>query len=314
MSDPEGPKTLHELLGLRPTDDAHRWQQVVGPAVTTPSGALQGGAALAAVIEVAQSATGRPLRWATAQFVSHVQSGSVVDIDVTTSVGGPHLSQVRATACCAGSEILTMLAALGERPFDHHGVWPVPPDVPPPEECPERLVPGPATHSMLETFDRRSAIGRSYTEVDGHPGPGRSASWFRLPGGSRTVSAGDLAVLGDFLMLEFVDALGLACTGASLDNTVRVANLGPTEWVLLDASIHAVTGGLGYGQAHLWSQWGGLLGTTSQTLVIRALSPEGALPERRGRRVVSNRTPGVGGTHNEREVEAGGLPPNEGAE
>ena len=141
---------------------------------------------------------------------------------------------------------------------------------------------------MLETFDRRSAIGRSYTEVDGRPGPGRSASWFRLPGGWRPVSAGDLAILGDFLMLEFADALGVACTGASLDNTVRVANLEATEWVLLDASIHAVTGGLGYGQAHLWSRQGSLLGTTSQTLVIRALSPKGGLPERSGRRIVND--------------------------
>ena len=296
MSRPKTTLSLHELLGLRPTDDARRWHQVVGPAVTTPSGALQGGAALAAAIEAAQGATGRPLRWATAQFASHVQSGSVVDIDVTVPVEGPHLIQARAVVRCAGSEILTMLGALGERPFPHDGVWPVPPDVPPPEECPERVVPGPATHSMLQTFDRRSAIGRSYTEVDGRPGPGRSASWFRLPGGSRTVSAGDLAILGDFLMLEFADALGVACTGASLDNTVRVANLGPTDWVLLDASIHAVTGGLGYGQAHLWSRQGGLLGTTSQTLVIRALSREGALPERRGRRVVGNPSPGAGRT------------------
>jgi len=273
---------------LRPTEVGHRWQQVVGPTVTTPAGALQGGAALAGAIEAAQGVTGRPLKWATAQFVSHVQRGSVVDIDVAITVDGPHLSQVRATASCAGNEILMMLGALGERPFAHHGVWPDPPEVPPPEECAERAVPGSSTHSMLETFDRRSAIGRSYTEVDGRPGPGRSASWLRLPGGSRQVSAGDLAVFGDFLMLEFADALGVACTGASLDNTVRVANLATTDWVLLDATIHAVTGGLGYGQAHLWTREGELLGTTSQTLVLRALSPEGELPERRGRRIVGN--------------------------
>jgi acyl-CoA thioesterase len=288
VTDAEGHPTIHDLLGLRPTEVEHRWQQVVGHTVTTPSGALQGGAALAAAIEAAQSVAGRPLRWATAQFVSHVQHGSVVDIDVTIVMDGPHLSQVRAIASCDGSEILTMLAALGERPFDHLGVWPTPPEVPPPEDCAERAVPGSATHSMLQTFDRRSAIGRSYTEVDGRRGPGRSASWFRLPGGSRPVSAGDLAVFGDFLMLEFADALGIACTGASLDNTVRVANVAATEWVLLDASIHAVTGGLGYGQAHLWTREGELLGTTSQTLVLRALSSEGELPERRGRRIVGN--------------------------
>lgn len=282
---------LHDLLGLRPTDDPFRWQQVVGPDVTTPAGALQGGAALGAAIEATQCTTDKQLRWATAQFSSHVRSAAVVDIDVSVSVGGRHLSQARATMHCDGVEVLTMLAALGERPFPHHGVWPTPPSVPAPEECTERLVPGRSSHSMLETFERRSAMGRSYNEVDGHPGPGRSASWFRLPGGRRDVSAGDLAVLGDFLMLEFSDALGVACTGASLDNTVRVANLGATEWVLLDASIHAVTGGLGYGEAHLWTREGGLLGTTSQTLVIRALTPDGQLPTRRGRRVVGNGVP-----------------------
>ena len=288
MTQAEGHSATQDLLGLRPTEVSHRWQQVVGPSVTTPSGALQGGAALAAAMEAAQSITGRPLRWATAQFVSHVQSGSVVDIDVTVVVDGPHLSQARATASCAGIEILTMLAALGERPFAHLGVWPEPPQVPPPEECAERAVPGSPNSSMLETFDRRSAMGRSYTEVDGRPGPGRSASWLRLPGGSRPVSVGDLAVFGDFLILEFVDALGIACTGASLDNTVRVANVAETEWVLLDASVHAVTGGLGYGQAHLWTREGELLGTTSQTLVLRVLSPEGQLPRRRGRRIVAD--------------------------
>ena len=280
--------TLHDLLGLRPTEDRYRWKQIVGPMVTTPAGALQGGAALAAAMEAAQSATERPLRWATAQFISHVQSGSVIDIDVAVSVNGPHLSQVSARACCGGSEVLIMLAALGERPFAHHGVWPAPPKVRPPEKCPERTVPGSPNHSMLETFERRAALGRSYTDVDGRPGPGRSASWFRLPGGSRSISAGDLAVFGDFLMLEFADALGIACTGASLDNTVRIANLTATEWVLLDASVHAVTGGLGYGQAHLWTREGNLLGTTSQTLVLRALSPKGGLPERSGRRIVGN--------------------------
>lgn len=288
MSDAAGGPTIQDLLGLRPTEVRHRWQQVVGPSVTTPSGALQGGAALAAVMEAAQSVTGRPLQWATAQFISHVQRGSVVDIDITIPVEGPHLTQVRATACCAGTEILTMLAALGSRSFAHAGVWPTPPDVPPPEECAERAVPGPKTHSMVETFDRRSAMGRSYTEVDGFPGSGRSASWFQLPGGARPVSVGDLAIFGDFFMLEFADALGIACTGASLDNTVRVANLATTDWVLLDASIDAVTGGFGYGQAHLWTREGDLLGTTSQTLVLRALSSEGELPVRRGRRIVGN--------------------------
>ena len=213
MSGGDDRPALHELLGLRPTDDPHRWRQMVGTAVATTTGALQGGAAFAGAVEAAVGAPGRPLRGATAQFISHVQPGSVVDIDISVPVDGHHLSQARAVMHCEGNEILTMLAALGERPLPFGGVWPVPPDVPAPEACPERVVPGKPGPSILQTFDRRSAIGRSYTEVDGHPGPGRSASWFRLPGGRRMVGAGDLAVIGDFLMVRIRRRAGRAVHG-----------------------------------------------------------------------------------------------------
>ena len=276
---------LGHLLGLAATDHPLRWRQIVSSAVCTPAGALQGGAALAAAIEATQASAQRPVRWATGQYLSHVAAQSVVDLEVSILVNGPHLSQARCTMRCDEVEILLMMAALGTRPFAHEAVWPRPPQVPSPADCPERAVPGASEGTLLEMCERRAAQGRSYPEVDGKPGPGRSATWIRLPGGARMVSAGDLALVGDFLMVEFTDALGVACTGNSLDNTVRVARLVTTEWILLDAHIQTVTGGLGYGMAHLWAEDGTLLGTASQTLALRTLEPDGTLPSRR-RRIV----------------------------
>jgi acyl-CoA thioesterase len=57
--------------------------------------------------------------------------------------------------------------------------------------------------------------------------------------------------------------------GNSLDNTLRVARLVPTEWVLLDIRIHAVANGFGHGLVHLWAEDGTLLGTASQSAIVR---------------------------------------------
>jgi acyl-CoA thioesterase len=58
-----------------------------------------------------------------------------------------------------------------------------------------------------------------------------------------------------------------------------------TEWILLDGHVHFAGNGLGYGLAHLWSETGTLLGTASQTLVLRHLNSEG-LTTRSNRRIV----------------------------
>jgi acyl-CoA thioesterase len=58
-----------------------------------------------------------------------------------------------------------------------------------------------------------------------------------------------------------------------------------TEWILLDAHVQHVGDGLGYGVAHLWSEAGTLLGTASQTLVLRQLQADG-LTARSNRRIV----------------------------
>ena len=78
-----------------------------------------------------------------------------------------------------------------------------------------------------------------------------------------------LAVLGDFVPFGIGQALGLAAGGNSLDNTIRVARLEPTDWVLLDIRVLAVHGGFGHGAVLLWSESGQLLAIASQSTIVR---------------------------------------------
>ncbi len=65
----------------------------------------------------------------------------------------------------------------------------------------------------------------------------------------------------------------------SLDNTLRVVRLEPTEWVLCDIRIQALVNGYGQGVAYLWSESGSLLATASQSMSVRFWG-EGRLPPR----------------------------------
>jgi acyl-CoA thioesterase len=82
-------------------------------------------------------------------------------------------------------------------------------------------------------------------------------------------SAATLAVIGDFVSGGVSQPLGVRTMGRSLDNTLRVAQLVPTEWVLCDIQMHALAHGFGQGLAHLWAEDGTLLGTASQSISVR---------------------------------------------
>ena len=73
------------------------------------------------------------------------------------------------------------------------------------------------------------------------------------------VAAGGM--LGDYVPFGIGQALGLPAGGNSLDNTLRVVRVIPTEWVLVDLRIHAIERGFGHGLAHLWAEDGSLLAT-----------------------------------------------------
>jgi acyl-CoA thioesterase len=112
------------------------------------------------------------------------------------------------------------------------------------------------------------AKGRSYEEIDGTPGSSDSALWARLPG-HVDPSAATLAIFGDFLTGAVANSVGKITMGRSLDNTIRMVQVEPTEWVLCDMRLHALVDGYAQGVVFLWSEKGTLLATASQSMAIK---------------------------------------------
>jgi acyl-CoA thioesterase II len=264
------PLSARAFLGLESTHDSCRWVLPVTPGVCSPAGFLFGGCALAAAIAALEAATARSLIWATAQFLSYARPPEVLDLEVHLAVSGRHITQGRVVGHVAEREVLTVTAALGRRELAQEGTWAVMPEVPPPSQCARReLRASAAGYGLSERLHTRLALARSLSEL---PGPGvvdaRSALWVKLSG-IIEMSPASLAILGDYVPFGIGQALGLRAGGNSLDNTLRIGQMVPSEWVLVDIRIHQVVNGIGHGEVHLWSENGVLVGTASQSTVVR---------------------------------------------
>jgi acyl-CoA thioesterase II len=256
------------FFGLVATEDPNRWRLPVVPALISGTGALFGGCGLGAAIEVMERVTGRPCIWATAQFLSFARPPAILDLDVVEAVRGHQISQARVIAHVGEREILTVVGALGRRTEKLRGQWSTRPDVPPPADCPPRPLMNRHQGTIMDRFVSLLADARPYWELTGVAGSGNASLWVRLPE-LRDTTAATLAIIGDFVPFGIGQALGLRAGGNSLDNTLRVAHRVPTEWVLADVRVHAIADGFGHGLVHLWAEDGTLLGTASQSTIVR---------------------------------------------
>lgn len=263
-----------DWLGLRPTHNPHRWYLPVTEGIATRGHFLFGGCGLGAGVAALERTTGRPLVWATAQYLSFAMVDDVVDLDVTVAVSGYATTQARLVAHVGEREILTVNGALGSKDHPAVGQYVEFPDLPPPEDCPRRPAREEDERSIMTRLDMRLAKGRQWDDLDGNPvSDGRSALWVRLPNddGSRLeVSAAALAILGDYVPFGMAQSQGTWWPSNSLDNTIRVVSLAETEWVLVDVRVEGVDSGFGHGTVYLWSETGVLLATASQSALLRS--------------------------------------------
>ena len=266
-------------LGLEPTHNPHRWYLPVSKGIATGHRFLFGGCGLGAAIAAMEGTTGRPIVWATAQYLSFAKVGSVVDIDVTIAVDGRATTQARAVAHVGGTEIITVNAALGRRDDPTELAHGAPPQVQPPAACPERERFGDADDAMDSRMEQRWALPPGASGPTSL-GPGHIAVWTRMPD-LLAPSAASLAVLGDYVPMGISFTSGREKSATSLDNTLRVMNTVPSEWYLLDIRIDGVRHGFGHGDIHIWAEDGTLCAIGSQSCIVRDRPPEGAVRQRR---------------------------------
>lgn len=248
---------------------ASTWHMPVAPGLVTGGSFLFGGAALAGVVAAMERVAGRPLVWATAQYLSYARLGESMTIEVVLAAVGKHITQARGVGRVGDREILTVNAALGSRDFEHSATFDVAPKVPPPADIAPREHRHPVAGTIHEKLDQRLVIGRELEQLDGTPSDGRSVMWARIPDVLTGIDAASLAVLGDFVPMGIGQALGVRGGGNSLDNTLRVVRLVPTTWVLLDIRIDAVERGFGHGSVRMFAEDGTLLATASQSCIAR---------------------------------------------
>ena len=259
---------VKEFLGLERHGDSNQWSLIVQERVCTPGDFLFGGCGLGAMIVALEETTGRPTIWATAQYLSYAPLGSTLNIDVNVTVVGGHITQARAVGRDQDREVLTVNASLGSNALEVGGIWVTPPSVPKPLDCPERPFPPHAQDSVFKHIETRIASGRTWDQIDGTPGGPDSAFWARFPQ-HLDPSAATLAIFADYLSGALAHPLGRHTMGRSLDNTIRMVQVQPTEWVLCDMRVHALVDGYAQGIVFLWSETGALLATASQSMAIK---------------------------------------------
>jgi acyl-CoA thioesterase len=225
--------------------------------------------ALGVAVEQLEWLASKPAAWATGQFLTSAFPPDVVRFEAQLVAEGHNFSQGRVVGLVGDREILTVHAALGNKPsFPGGGVWRTMPSVPPPEECDPRTHFGPSPGLLHRNMDQFIVAGEWGDEFSSPSGMTRM--WMRRRHARIGTTLG-LAIAADFLPLGVRAAFGRPLFGASLDNTVRYLRRTDAEWILADLHIDEVAIGVGHGTVHLWSPDGELLAIGSQTCSLKEM-------------------------------------------
>ena len=266
------------FIDLKSTHNPYRWYLPVEERFCVgPPGKkfLFGGVGLGTAITALERTTGRPCIWATAQYLSFANPPDVLDVDVRSPVVGKNITQARVLGHVGDREIYTVNAAVGSRGKELDHQWLQMPDVPPPEDCDAlpRFRPkvGDEPDDLQQRMHTRVAVGR-YGQKRNEGGlseDGRAVLWSRPMDPNTPIDATTLAVIADFVPGATGNALGLQAGANSLDNTIRIRKIVPTEWVCADLHIQGIHDGFVHGEARLFAQDGTLMAIASQSGIVR---------------------------------------------
>ena len=273
-----------ELLGLEPTDGDGRYHFVVEAHLSRPDARLYGGTAIAVSIAAAELLSDRQALWMTTQFVSTIAQDETVDVHAEVLAPGRRTNQVRVTG--SGPDGTTIFASLGAtgHPRDDglNGAFEHMPSVSQPDDSKSWSSPfsaftdqPDAAPSLPENIGFTKLIELRGATIEDHPdpGPGRICVWARRRD-TKPITPAIAAFIADMVPMSVAHGFGVFGGGTSLDNTIRIGQFEPCEWVLLDLRAHGAVGDYGHGVGHVWSPDGRWLATASQTASMRHFTPD----------------------------------------
>lgn len=270
MAVPDVDTDRFDLLRLESTDESMRFSLTVRSDLCTPFGFLYGGSGIASSIEAAERATDRALQWITTQFIGSPAPGAVVDLQVSVLAHGRATSQVKVVATVDSEPVFVSLCAHTVRPGGDGQQFVEMPAVQRPDDC--RTMSAPfemdLSDSFFESMDRRLAAGIFGIEAVDEPQRGSMSMWCRLRD-ELIGSPATQAFVADIIPMGIGAALGSLPGATSLDNTLRVINTQPTEWVLLEIIPEGFHRSIGHGSLRIWSEDGRLMSTAQQTCIVR---------------------------------------------
>ncbi len=242
----------------------------VGPSLCTPFAFLYGGSGIAASVEASERATGRPLQWITTQYVGSPVPGDVVEFDVNIAAAGRATTQTQVTGRVGGDVVLASVCAHNVRDAGDENAFETMPVVPTPDESRpfDEIFQTDVSASFFDSFERRIAVGKFAAEAVGEPQTDGLAMWVRMfdQGIGSPATQGFVADLGP---LAVCASLGVAPGGTSLDNTIRVVDPRPSDWVLIEIEADGFHRSVGHSTARLWAEDGRLLGLAQQSAIVR---------------------------------------------
>lgn len=271
-----------EFLGLERLPGTDRFRFAVASRLSRMDGRLYGGTAIAVSIAAAEQVTDRTALWMTTQFVSSAPQDVVMSVLVEILAPGTRTNQVRVTGTDPdGDVVFASLGATGHLRTDGlSGTFERAPVVSAPEESEPWASPftGMAERAGIDParlpippgsgFTATVELRRAHVTEHPDPGLGRVCVWGRRRDGS-PITPALASFLADMVPMSVARAFGVVSSGTSLDNTIRIGDFTPSEWVLIDLRPHFAVGGYGHGVAHVWHRDGHLMATASQTASMR---------------------------------------------
>jgi acyl-CoA thioesterase len=261
--------TTAEYLGISPPSaDGTRTLPITHKTNGGGRGSLFGGVGLAAGVIALADAAGRPVVWATGQYVSTLFEPATMELTVDLPAVGRSVTQGRVSGHHDDKEVITVLGAAGAREELYRGSWDAPPEAPAPEDCQDvgRRFEQPSIHYYTEVRIARGMFG--FTGVGSPSGDNRTVLWTRMP--EVAPDAAMLAIVADFGPSAVGNAVGQTVSVTSLDNTIRYAEPIPdgSDWILLDNRVEFVGNGFAKSSSLIWTESGVLLATASQSMTV----------------------------------------------